>query len=223
MNGIFVENIEDMPTRLCNIVDENGSIIGNVACGENGIEGNNEKVYEMHDESGNTQYVAADSLLVIEPNEADINLTQGEVYRGTFSVVNNMYSLVTFRISVNPYTTANSPNIAIDTTVKTSESAIVDYTSVLNASDGTATIGARETKEFSYIIDVPKDNLEDEQKEAIIIKLDDYPEFNTSLVINAKIDAPFSANIFLIAGIFGVIFITILVFVSITRHRRGNK
>ena len=93
----------------------------------------------------------------------------------------------------------------------------------VNVSDGTATIGARETKEFGYIIDVPKDNLEDEQREAIIIKLDDYPEFNTSLVINATIDAPFSLNIFMIAGIFGVIFVAILVIMSIVQHRRGNK
>ena len=94
------------------------------------------------------------SGLLFEPFSFKIKLKQGELYKGVISITNTSEKVVTARTSINPYTNVGP---SVDYNIETSESDIVDWTSILNNQDSEITFEIGETKTIGFVIDTPKD------------------------------------------------------------------
>ena len=161
--------------------------------------------------------------LEIEPFYLEASIVKGEVYKDSIRVKNATDAPITFTVEVVPYTSVDSNITSFE--VQTSESKIVDWTSVLNYKESGITLEAGETRNFGFTIDVPRDVDSGVQKEVIMFKATTPNEFgnfnNLGFMISANIVNPFPAFLIVVVGV--VVIILGLAGIFLLRRHKQKK
>ena len=170
--------------------------------------------------------------LELDPMTFKIELAAGEIYRGSVNITNTKDTPITIKAYVKPYTNGGSGGSDgysdVDFNVKTSQSEIVDWTSVLNNKEDGITIEAGKTRALNFVIDTPIEAGSESQNEVIFIE-PTQPNADGSLhrvgvTIFAKVVKPFPIQLVVLGIIIAVITLGILSIICVIHQiKKGKK